>query len=142
MIKKLQINYTTSEQSKRLLELGVPEDSADCLFYVKDKCAPIEIIPIGNREPPHTFSSFTEGYNDIFYPDNPSLFKWDNVDILPCWSVGRLIEIMGLCFDFELPSQGAIQIFKTDIEKGSVVDVLISDIEKFISKMNFSRLEE
>ena len=29
-IKKLQNNFTTPEQSKRLLELGVPADSADC----------------------------------------------------------------------------------------------------------------
>ena len=29
-MKKLQNNFTTPEQSKRLLELGVPADSADC----------------------------------------------------------------------------------------------------------------
>lgn len=29
-IKKLQNNFTTPEQSKRLLKLGVPADSADC----------------------------------------------------------------------------------------------------------------
>ena len=29
-MKKLQCNFTTPEQSKRLLELGVPADSADC----------------------------------------------------------------------------------------------------------------
>lgn len=31
-IKKLQNNYTTPKQSKRLLELGVPADSADCYY--------------------------------------------------------------------------------------------------------------
>lgn len=31
-MKKLQNNFTTPEQSKRLLELGVPADSADCFF--------------------------------------------------------------------------------------------------------------
>ena len=25
-------NYTTKEQSKRLIELGVPENSADCYY--------------------------------------------------------------------------------------------------------------
>ena len=34
-MKKLQQNFTTTEQSKRLLELGVPADSADCYF---EKC--------------------------------------------------------------------------------------------------------
>ena len=32
MIKKLQNNFTTPEQSKRLLKLGVPADSADCVL--------------------------------------------------------------------------------------------------------------
>ncbi len=31
-MKKLQSNFTTPEQSKRLLEMGVPTDSAD--FYM------------------------------------------------------------------------------------------------------------
>lgn len=31
-MKLLQNNFTTPEQSKRLLELGVPADSADCFF--------------------------------------------------------------------------------------------------------------
>lgn len=31
-MKKLQNNYTTPEQSKRLLELGLPADSADCYY--------------------------------------------------------------------------------------------------------------
>ena len=34
-MKKLQSNFTTSEQSKRLLELGVPADSADCYNTTK-----------------------------------------------------------------------------------------------------------
>ena len=33
-MKQLQNNFTTPEQSKRLLELGVPADSAD-MFYNK-----------------------------------------------------------------------------------------------------------
>ena len=34
-MKTLQNNYTTPEQSKQLLKLGVPTDSADC-FYLRD----------------------------------------------------------------------------------------------------------
>lgn len=30
---KLQRNFTTPEQSKHLLDLGLPEDSADCYFH-------------------------------------------------------------------------------------------------------------
>ena len=32
-MKQLQNNFTTPEQSKRLLELGVHEDSADMMYY-------------------------------------------------------------------------------------------------------------
>lgn len=38
-MKKLQNNYTTPEQSKRLLELGIPAWTADC-FYIR---------PFGNQ---------------------------------------------------------------------------------------------
>lgn len=31
-MKKLESNFTTQEQSKQLLELGVPEWTADCCF--------------------------------------------------------------------------------------------------------------
>lgn len=69
-MKQLQNNFTTPEQSKRLLELGVPADSADC-FY--------EAIGFGGgyRQVPIICNSFNKG---------------NRID-LPCWSVGRLIEI-------------------------------------------------
>ena len=118
-IKKLQNNFTTPEQSKRLLELGVPADSADCYYN--------QIA-----EKPY-FLTMPYSYTNWIDNRNPPL---------PCWSIGRLIEIMGLCYDFELQSQGAIQIYRTDIENRSVVDVLISDIERFISRLDFSKLEE
>jgi hypothetical protein len=35
-MRKLQNNFTTPEQSKRLLELGVPVDSADCIAHIVD----------------------------------------------------------------------------------------------------------
>ncbi len=31
-MKQLQNNFTSPEQSKRLLELGLPADSADCVL--------------------------------------------------------------------------------------------------------------
>ena len=140
-MKKLQNNFTTPEQSKLLLELGVPADSADCLYYVNDKCSPIEIIPPGNRNTPHTFSTYAKGYNDVFSPENPSLFEWDNVDVLPCWSVGRLIEITTICREWLAGQDTHCYIF----EKGA------SPLEKAISKItiaveekiiDFSKLED
>lgn len=79
-MKKLQCNFTTPEQSKRLLELGVPADSAD-LFYSKFECETFGNIPT---------LCYDKKYSDIV-PDGYEK------DYLPCWSVGRLIEIYHIC---------------------------------------------
>lgn len=76
-MSKLQNNFTTTEQSKRLLELGVPVDSADC-YYVSYKDP--EDYEISIRTKGDTGNAF---------------FKV--VSYTPCWSVGRLIEIMEIC---------------------------------------------
>ena len=70
-MKNLQNNFTTYEQSKRLLELCVPADSADC--YYSQTCRTIVIVneQINKNE---------------FYKA-----------ILPIWSVGRLMEICKIC---------------------------------------------
>lgn len=67
-MSKLQNDYTTPEQSKRLLELGVPADSAN--FYYDDENE-VQIV----RDP--EFELQSKGY-------------------FPCWSVGRLIEIYSI----------------------------------------------
>ena len=78
-MKQLQNNFTTVEQSKRLLELGLPSWTADCCFDT-------------NANP------FVRIGHDTTYYGN----------ISPCWSVGRLIEICNICnhtdfrFEFEL----------------------------------------
>lgn len=70
-MKQLQSNFTTTEQSKRLLELGVPEWTADC-FYKLD-----------------LYSFKTE----MCFTKEDSLLH----HYTPCWSVGRLIEIYHIC---------------------------------------------
>lgn len=62
------IYYTTTEQSKKLVELGLNPDTAD-MHYLK-------II----RE------------NDIRYI--PELLLDDNECDIPCWSLGALLELM------------------------------------------------
>ena len=81
IIKKLQNNFTTHEQSKRLLELGVLADSADC-FYLK--VPPVEdyvYVLTDNR-------TYTEQVN---------ISEFTYRDFISCWSVGRLIEIYHIC---------------------------------------------
>lgn len=72
-MKILQNDFTTQEQSKRLLELGLPKNSAN-LYY--NKFGALEAIPEYRN-----FSEFC-----------------DSTDT-PCWSVGRLMQIFAICFD-------------------------------------------
>ena len=81
--KKFQNNYTTPEQSKKLLALGIPDWTADCYFYeeggIADDCTP-EVVPFG--EP---------------YEDASMETMFSSYVSLPCWSLGRLIEIYRTC---------------------------------------------
>lgn len=113
-MKKLQNNFTTPEQSKRLLELGVPADSADCVWY--------------------------NPYYDGDRPELAEISVWkgkypQRVDeyTLPCWSVGRMIEIFIICTPY-------VEIRL----RTRLVEQLIASYEDEIKQdiMDFSKLEE
>lgn len=90
MKKKLQRNFTNPEQSKRLLELGVPAWTADLYFY-EEGC-------ISNNDEP----SGVIPYDEV-YEDNSKETMFSSYVELPCWSVGRLMEIFDICcplFDY------------------------------------------
>ena len=73
-MKQLQNNFTTLEQSKRLVfELGVPAGSADCYLTI--------------------------GYNGLYerVPRICRSGRFSSIMDYPCWSVGRLIEIYETC---------------------------------------------
>lgn len=73
-MSKQQSNFTTPEQSKRLLELGVPADSADCYYTAY-------------------------GLISVIMPNiNDTSFICE-VGCTPCWSVGELMRIYAICFD-------------------------------------------
>lgn len=76
-MSKLQNNFTTIEQSQRLLELGVPADSSDCVYY-------------GKGLSPSTLLGYNG--NQFLYSEIK-----ESEDYIPCWSVGRLIEIYHIC---------------------------------------------
>lgn len=76
-MKKLQNNFTTPEQSKRLLELGVPEWTADLRYRICKVNDSILGNPYLTKGKKYTGSHFNSS--------------------LPCWSVGRLIEIYHIC---------------------------------------------
>lgn len=112
-IKKLQNNFTTPEQSKRLLELGVPADSADCVY-------------LGD-------------YADIWVLKDckySGISQEKPLKPIPCWSVGRLIEIIGICdewFDY-------CDLVDADDITGGIVDFIEGAVRT--NYIDFSRLEE
>ena len=118
-MKKLQCNFTTTEQSKWLLELGIPEWTSDCCF---SKSKDGEYI--------------CEGVKHII-PDD---FCVQSVPFpaYPCWLVGRLIEIMKICAK---PKEQAIMAEEMLYCK-DLVELLVYMIEANKQVIDFSKLEE
>ena len=130
-IKKLQNNFTTPEQSKRLLELGVPADSADMLW---DGC----VYPTDGWE----FDDFPT-YSDKPFSYYQSLYRQEDVaHILPCWSVGRLIEIFTTCAEY-YTGDNSLVFNRESVLLGNI-KCLIPLIELAVKDrhINFSNLEE
>ena len=103
-MKTLQNDLTTIEQSKRLLELGVPKNSANH-YYGKD--------------------------GKLHYIDGtiPYSLLWET-GCTPCWSVGRLIEIYDICryydgdYDEVYGKETYIETFISAIEEAILDDML------------------
>ena len=115
-MKTLQNNFTTPEQSKRLLELGLPADSADCYYMI-----------------------YADG--EVINPDEPDIinFKDNFIDTnceLPCWSVGRLIEIYTITRDADFIE------FDVYANNPCVMKEILERIESNIDKLDFSKLDE
>jgi hypothetical protein len=115
-MKHFQNAFTTPEQSKRLLELGIPADSADCYFYeegcISNDAYP-EVVPFGEK-----------------YEDASKEEMFTSYVSLPCWSLGRLIEIYA-----------TVDIL---VVIDDMVEYLINEIECSIKnkRFDFSKFEE
>ena len=116
-IKKLQRTFTTHEQSRRLLGLGLPADSADLFFMTV--CGGSTIL----RDKPEvvdtwaTFSSYDMG----------------RAGYLPCWSSGQLIEIYHICTGHRWQ----------DHDSGLMrIDQLLHDFACDIQPRDYLKLEE
>lgn len=111
-MKTLQNNFTTPEQSKRLLELGLPADSADFHY-------------IGRIE------------NCIYHNQGKTISEIQSMAgngiSSPCWSVGRLIEIYEICFG---------GYFNSRYFGHTLMEDVLLKIEEQIDSIDFSRLEE
>lgn len=118
-MKKLQNNFTTVEQSKRLLELGVPADSADC-YYLRE-----------HDDKVYIFQNQKETDNCI----SKIRLRIGLGHAMPCWSVGRLIEIM--CINDVYFDYGGCSY-----RRGyNMIDYIISQLESE-DDLEFSELEE
>lgn len=112
-LKNLKNNYTTLEQSKRLVEyFGLPVDSADL----------IQITDVDGDE-------FIVAVNDkTQIKNNP-----DEV-VIPIWSVGRLIEIYAIAMDSDFIE------FDTYANSPCVLTELLEKFENSIDLLDFTRL--
>lgn len=121
-MKKFNRDYTTPEQSKRLLELGLPIDSANYYCVVKNNYYAV----IGED---NVYSSIEQEIIEVNKrPYHDEIKRGE--DILPAWSVGRLIEIWKIC-------NGKAWYYYTD---SALIDEIVEDFGIF--DMDFSKLEE
>ena len=112
-MKTLQNDLTTIEQSKRLLELGVPKNSANH-YYGKD--------------------------GKLHYIDGtiPYSLLWET-GCTPCWSVGRLIEILKICV---VDKEALAEIFEELRDCVDETKSLIKILDEYFDVLDFSKLED
>jgi len=121
-MKKLQNNFTTPEQSRKLLELGVPADSADCYY---EKCASL----LGEWEYKPCIGECVA--------IKQNLFSYRNGYVIPCWSACRLMEIYDICRCYDGD-------WNEVYEKETYIETYVSAIEEAVldDMMDFSKLED
>ena len=144
-------NYTTIEQSKHLIDLGLPKESADMYYEIqyKDVCAGAYT---GLDECP------TEG---TYYLDEPTLrhtyplgtYTNENgkrIDLsgvkeklkktdIPCWTVGQLIKIYLICNPYESDDH-LIFMLTSGVEVPDLCHFIITRLEYI--KPNFDKVNE
>jgi len=115
-MKRLQNNFTTQEQSKRLLELGVPANSADMYYGLFVEA----VIYTGYDDVPKGKTFYCHEPSVRHIDSNGTVCELKRTDI-PCWSVGRLIEIFNICncysadCDLTATPQGMVDEIETAI---------------------------
>lgn len=124
-MSKLQNDFTTPEQSKRLLELGVPIDSANCYLTRFGIDEDWEVKVLNNVK-----------YSEIAISNQEYC--------LPCWSVGRLIEILEIILGSPWSDKELLG------KQGTLLERVVSDFEDVVkykeifkdNRIDFSKLEE
>ena len=147
-MKNLQNNFTTPEQSKRLLELGVPEDSADLQipyieYYDLSPSDNEKIVQYYEYLAPIFWNETEHGLlpkDKVMWEREFAGEKYDGhtTEYIPCWSVGRLIEICKICE----PKNEYEQLCEELQYSQNYCVVIISHIIANLRVIDFSKLEE
>ena len=142
---KFKNNFTTNEQSKKLLDLGVPAASAD-MYYKQYSDAVVYVGEVGDVPQGKTFYIHEPSLRHI----NPEgTWTWkdeERIDLsgkvdelrktdIPCWSVGRLIEIYIIARGLDT---AYLPIERTE----DMIKYLIQLYEEKMKDLDFSKLEE
>ena len=110
---EIQKGYTTVAQGKKLLELGVPINSADCYYYTE-----------------------VDKWPKILTTDN---FDWEQSSYIPCWSVGRLAQVYLKCV--VMPGNSTIELtgeFGSDVIS-EMVDYMDGKYIRGVGKLDFTK---
>lgn len=117
---ELQDDFTTPEQSKKLLDLGLPVNSANFYYMI------INGKIVNQIEVIHNSDAFFRG---CYYLK----------DYFPCWSAGRLMEILAICCENPM-----FFIYRTIVLESGMIDYCMRTFANSV-KLNiidFSKLEE
>lgn len=125
---KLQRTHTTIEQSKRLLALGIPMDTADCAM---SNYGAIHVL--SDR---YSFSAYAKDiYGSI-----------EACPYLPCWSYGALRQIDIICYKWASDDimQGGVFLERSTIMCPGLgmIGGIIAQWEDFEDKYDFSRINK
>ena len=132
-MRTLQNNFTTIEQSKRLLELGLPADSADC-YYTNS-------IPHSKRED-YYFLHILPFDSGSTISSLKEIAEEEKGFVIPCWSVGRLMEIFDIC-EIDPDTEFTGWANHTCVNHPTYIEYLINSFGTFIrlDKLDFSKLD-
>lgn len=129
MMKTLQNNFTTPDQSKQLLELGVPAETADCVLENLDTAE----NDFAAKDYTRWIIEERHVKADIFTDNNKGIF-------LPCWSVGRLIDISRIFST--LPDEEWMFPFWRDQEDNIEWSIRVIESGIRTGNMDFSKLDD
>lgn len=122
----MQHHFTTPEQAKALLELGVPQTSAD-MYCFRDVA--------GNL-----YYNMVPSWQPIFSKER----FWNNFphDYTPIWSVGQIVEICLTCIDHYTGDDRLI--FDKDTLRLGIIECLIATIKGACNDgdIDLSKLED